>query len=226
MFLNGRGLLYIGGIVLSTISWSAYRDENHPSAHSLRRSDPGLVRAIESAGLRDGDVVFRRGVGLISNSVLALDEKASYSHVGIVLRDGDSVFVIHAEPKTDTGLGYVVREPITEFLSEPKASAAAVYRVRPELTQSAPRASRAAMKYAIRSVPFDDRFDANTSSAVYCTELVWRAYREAGQDLAPAFRHRAPILLGSTPIILISDIQSSRSLRMLVVWPFHLRGKT
>lgn len=226
MFLHGRGLLYVGGIMLSTISWSEFRDANHPSAHSVRKSDPGLVRAIESAGLRDGDVVFRRGVGWISNSVLALDENASYSHVGIVVRAGDSVFVIHVEPKTDTGLGHAVREPITEFLSERKASAAAVYRIPEESRQSAARAARMAMEYANRSAPFDDRFDANTSSAVYCTELVWRAYREAGQDLAPAFGRRAPMLFGSTPLVLISDIQSSRSLRMLVAWPSHSQGKT
>lgn len=36
---------------------SAFRVANHLSAHSTRRGDHGLVRAIEIGGLRDGDVV-------------------------------------------------------------------------------------------------------------------------------------------------------------------------
>ena len=48
--------------------------------------------------LHTGDVVFRRGSGLTSRTVIALDEKGEYSHVGIVVDSAGVKMVVHAVP--------------------------------------------------------------------------------------------------------------------------------
>ena len=48
--------------------------------------------------LHIGDVVLRRGSGLTSRTVLALDEKGEYSHVGIVVDSAGVKMVVHAVP--------------------------------------------------------------------------------------------------------------------------------
>ena len=48
--------------------------------------------------LHEGDLVFRKGTGLVSRAVLSADGKGTYSHIGIVVRDGNEWKVVHAVP--------------------------------------------------------------------------------------------------------------------------------
>jgi Orthopoxvirus protein of unknown function (DUF830). len=68
--------------------------------------------------LREGDVVFRRGAGLISRAVLAADEDGQFSHIGIVVRNGNNWMVVHAvpgEPEFKGDSDRVKMEPIASF---------------------------------------------------------------------------------------------------------------
>ena len=47
---------------------------------------------------RDGDLAFRRGMGLTSRAVLAADRRGAYSHVGILKQLDGTWCVIHATP--------------------------------------------------------------------------------------------------------------------------------
>lgn len=136
---------------------------------------------IEPYAVFPGDLIFRRGRSLVSRAVLSMDGKSEYSHVGIVVSDGASIAVVHALPPEEENPGGVVAESLPAFLAPELASAAAVYR--PRDSGVGVRAAARAWTYARPRRPFDSGFDLSTPDAVYCTELVWRAYLEEGVDL-------------------------------------------
>ncbi len=149
-----------------------------------RSPSVSLAPQFEGLELRSGDVVFRRGRSLVSRSVLALDRDSPFSHVGLIRLANGAARVVHAlPPEDDNGAGGIVIEPLETFLSTDKASRAAIYRLHPGDSGIAEIAAEAAYRYALAGVPFDEGFDARDEHALYCTELIWAAYREAGVDL-------------------------------------------
>ena len=79
--------------------------------------------------LQDGDIIFRRGISLVSNLVLEHDTDSPYSHVGIITLDNGKVFVIHAVPdESETEIDYCKKDPLQLFLRTDRASAYAVIR--------------------------------------------------------------------------------------------------
>ena len=75
------------------------------------------------------------------------------------------------------------REPLVDFLAPRKADGFAVYHVLPDDDLRARAAIQAALGYQARGVLFDRDFSLDTEDKMYCTELVWRVYLDAGLDL-------------------------------------------
>ncbi len=147
----------------------------------LGLAPPAAVYRAARADVRPGDLVFRRGRGLVSLAVLAADPAARYTHVGLVVQAAGDTLVAHATPGPRGGPPAPVRlEPLAVFLAGDRTVHAAV--LRPP-ARYARRAARIARAYAARPLVFDDAFDLATPDRLYCTELVWRAYRTAGLDL-------------------------------------------
>lgn len=156
---------------------------------------------IDTAAVRSGDLIFRRGHSLRSRAVLVAEHGVSpFSHVGMADRTSDGLFVINASPAEGDRAGKVVREPIQEFLAPGEADTATVIRVADSVT--AMRATVAARRYAADSVPFDGDFDLATPNAVYCTELVWRSYEAAGIDVSGGRRDTVHVLTRTYTMIL------------------------
>ncbi len=156
------------------------------SSRSLQEeARPGRWRVrFEESRFASGDLIFRRGRSLVSRVVLAVDGGSEYSHVGLVSVIGGEVWVLHETPPEEPEQkGGALAEPLSVFLASNKATAAALYR--PCDARAAAIAERAAWRFVRARIPFDSAFDLSTSNEMYCTEMVWRAYREAGIDLAP-----------------------------------------
>jgi hypothetical protein len=155
-----------------------------PAPGSEARHSEWRIRFEETA-FASGDLVFRRGRSLISRAVLAVDGGSEYSHVGLISVIGGRVLVIHAVPADPPhSSGGVIAEPLSMFLSPDKATAVGLYRPRDASLGAV--AERAAWQFERAHIPFDSAFDLATPNELYCTEMVWRAYRKAGIDLAPA----------------------------------------
>jgi uncharacterized protein YycO len=127
---------------------------------------------------RNGDVVFIRGRTWRSFLVRFAEASNDFSHVGIVSIVDGVPYVVHATPDAE-----VVRlERAEDFLSPANADRAAVYRLDREALR-AEAASREARNYFERGISFDHRFDIANGDRLYCTELVWRAFKAAGVEL-------------------------------------------
>ncbi len=133
--------------------------------------------------LNNGDLIFRKGRSLESFAVCLADEEKEFSHVGIVILHNGKPFVIHAVPgKSDGVEDFIKLERVEAFLTPEKASAFAVYR--PEFeTEIRNRASETALQFYQSKCTFDYAYDIKTESKLYCTELIIKAFREAGVEL-------------------------------------------
>lgn len=126
--------------------------------------------------LQDGDLVFRRGRDLMSSLVLQQGHASRFSHVGMVVRDGAQVRIIHAMPDEPGRAGGVRQESLAAFLAAPVASDAASYRL--------PGVDRTGLRQWLHQQlgkPFDSRFVLSDAGALYCSELVLRALDAGGQ---------------------------------------------
>lgn len=137
--------------------------------------------------LRDGDIVFRMGRGLFSpiwGRVGA--HSVPYSHVGIFVEGKGGGHIIHTEANEFTGNGYAREEPFAVFLGKPRAASGTVFRPRALLRDDQRKmVVQAAQGYVQNRIPFDVEFDLATHDRLYCSELIWRAFKSVGIELAP-----------------------------------------
>jgi len=110
---------------------------------------------------------------------------SDYSHVGIVVIESGRAFVIHASPGHDPRTDRVVKEPWSVMVSPARITSARIFRSADDSTAQRVGfvAAAAAQQFERDALPFDHEFSLATPQTLYCTELVWRAYRAAGIDL-------------------------------------------
>jgi len=132
-----------------------------------------------SVSFQNGDLVFMRGRTWRSWFVRFIDDVDDFSHVGIVRFVNGVPNVIHAAPEAEV----VQLESIGDFLSHSDTDNVGIYRlINGQLF--ADEASLEAWNYFVRGTSFDHKFDILRDETLYCTELVWRAYVNAGIDLS------------------------------------------
>ena len=133
--------------------------------------------------LREGDLVFRRGSGLESDLVVALDEVGIYSHIGIVVKDSLKGWqVIHAVPgeqELAKEPDYVKMDSIALFFRSDRANCGAVMRLKNEARKCENAALRARQLYEQKML-FDHSYHLYDTTTMYCTELVDFVFRREG----------------------------------------------
>ncbi|MEK7944073.1 YiiX/YebB-like N1pC/P60 family cysteine hydrolase [Pigmentiphaga sp. YJ18] len=188
-----------------------------PARAALRRLGGALVLALLGAaaqaadllapGARAGDLIFREGTEAVSAAVMAVD-RGAYSHVGMLVGQPGNWQVVHATPSEVRGRpDGVVVDALAFFLDPRRSRRHAVYHV--EAGDEA-RQRAVALALSMQGRPFRIADPAGT----YCTELVWKAWRDAGMDLDVRFTSLAlPLLPGN--YLLPSDLLASPRLRPL-----------
>jgi hypothetical protein len=195
------------GLALAAVLTAAIAAVASLSHHAAPSSPPkptSSTAAIEQAlvalsidQIESGDLLLVRGDSMYSDAVRSIDGDSRWTHVGMLAADAGVLVFVDASPsvledQVDTG-GRVQRRPLDDYLREISGCEAAVYRV-----QTDPAARRAAavacLRWAARRVPFDGHFDAASADALYCSEMIWRAYRSLGLDLAEGRWQQSKIL--------------------------------
>lgn len=166
------------------------------------------VCAVQELELQEGDLLFRRGSGILGRTVSALDQEGRYSHVGIVVQTSQGWCVVHAVPAEHDFEGDFDRvkcEPIAQFWDARRASHGAQYRYE-GLGECRHAIARHACYWAEQAVPFDHQYDLADSSQLYCTELIERLYAAQGISLSEGRRTHFQFPSMSGDYILPSDI--------------------
>lgn len=173
----------------------------------------------EGCVLEEGDLVFRRGNGMTSRAVLAVDRHGSYSHIGIAVDSCGTIMIVHAvpgEPDYEGDPDRVKMESPEKFYSSLNARIGEVRRLH-DNRAAASEAARHALEVYRRGTLFDHDYDDSDTTKMYCCELITFAYGKAGIRLTDGKRHRFK-LPGMKPIccILPSDICNSRMLTKII----------
>lgn len=184
-FCNMRNVRILIAVMLVCIS----------CGRAVKQADRGELPYDE---MREGDLVFRCGIGVFSRAVTAVEEEGMYSHVGLLLKDSTQWVVVHSVPREPDFKGdfdRVKKEPVESFLSKEMAARAAIAHTGlsdslklEEMRESAFRAFRDSLR-------FDGSYSLQDSTRQYCSEFVWRLYRRAGIDLTEGRRMRMNVFL-------------------------------
>ncbi|KAA6349667.1 hypothetical protein EZS27_002905 [termite gut metagenome] len=165
----------------------------------------------------EGDIVFRRGTGLISRMVLTTDKRGSYSHVGILVKDENQWKIVHAVPGEPNFKGdpdRVKMEDIKDFLSWEKAKAGIVMRMKDNEAGHI-RAAKNAIRLFHSNILFDHDYNLQDSSKMYCTELIDYVFKQEGIDLTEGRRTQINVPGLSGAYILPNDILQNKQLSLI-----------
>lgn len=166
------------GLIAALIVGLVVRDSSAPLASAPFDEIP-LSR------LQEGDLVLRRGVGWRADAV-RLASRFGYSHAGLLKRGkGGQWLIVHAMPPEGDFRGGVVIEPLEHFAAADQAQSVAVWRSPGTSPHSVAKTTQVASRWAADHMPFDEAFNLQSDDAIYCTELVWKAYTLAGLPFSP-----------------------------------------
>jgi hypothetical protein len=138
--------------------------------------------------LDHGDIVFRSGIGQISDTIAAVatsvtGRQTRWTHAGIAvrLRPNGKLYILHAIEERGVTL-----EAPGRFFDSTEASAGDFRRIK-----QGRQAAQAALQFLGR--PFDTSFSLAEQDSIYCSELVWLALQDTG--IQPEVRiHNVPVI--------------------------------
>lgn len=170
--------------------------------------------SIDTSFLKDGDVIFRRGTSFVSNMVLMADKNSQYSHTGIIKIIQNKFYVVHSVPAEQPGEKDLAKiELLESFLRKDRTTALAVYRLKIENDYISNYATEIAYNFAKKKTPFDPDFNLHDDSRLYCTELIWKSYLQAGIDILDNKFDNMDIPLFKGPYILPGTLLKSKHLK-------------
>lgn len=144
----------------------------------------GVILSLDRRpSFRSGDLIFQAGGDGEMSRAIEESTKGNYTHVGIIERSGDSLFVLEATPRKG-----VTRTPFKEFADSSAHDtegrpAIAVYRIKHFSKALKDSAIARAHRYLGR--PYDFFYTPGADS-LYCSELVWEVFLDAdGSHIFP-----------------------------------------
>lgn len=140
-----------------------------------------LIALSLEAQLRDGDIIFHQSRSAQSRAI-QLATNSAYSHMGMLYRRRGTWFVYEA-------VGPVKFTPLDEWSRRGEGGHFVVKRLRLPLSAATlERLKTAGEKY--RGKPYDFYFEWS-NERIYCSELVWKVYKEgAGVEVGRRQRLR------------------------------------
>lgn len=136
--------------------------------------------------IKDGDIILRQGQGFVSNLILkTLNEELPLSHVGIITTDSlGGLNVIHSVSSTLSDFDGVQIQNLKLFVKESVPNSVVIVRYHQvnNIPESAIEISKQAKIFLGQQIPFDHSFDYTDSTHFFCTELIWRVYKEVYKE--------------------------------------------
>lgn len=122
---------------------------------------------------KEGDIVFQ-SLSRASDLIRAIEgvTQSKYSHCGVVIQKDGKWYVNEA-------LGAVHSTPLKEWIKRGRGSRVDVFRLHQEHREHIPAFIKALDKYQDR--PYDIRYRME-DKFIYCSELVYKAWRDATQQ--------------------------------------------
>jgi len=146
-------------------------------SYSSFQNSSSILKKINISLIHNGDLVLRRGRSTESYAVFLADNNAEFTHVGIISIENKIPFVIHAVPHTNK---VIKKELLLTFLDKSNTSQFAIYRTS---FGNIDKVVKEAELFYQKKYEFDTEYNLDTDSKLYCTELIQKAFKNAGISL-------------------------------------------
>lgn len=125
--------------------------------------------------VQTGDLVFRTGNDMTSLffKQLNLSDK-TYSHCGLAIKEGDSVFIYHALGGEFNPDQKIRKESFYRFVDPAENEGFGIYRLRLTPADQQAIVLTADSLYQ-KGIPFDIHFDLSTDQRMYCAEYIYKS---------------------------------------------------
>lgn len=144
---------------------------------SQKRHSSYKLSSIEKAQLQTGDIILRRGFGLVSTMILRLmNEKHEVTHIGVIINQNDSIKVAHALSSSVSNQDGLRFQNLDDFIYHSHDSSVIVSRLKNIDSINLQKVFNQLEFYLEKQLPFDHKFDYSDTTEHYCSELIWRIY--------------------------------------------------
>ena len=135
----------------------------------------------EKNRLQEGDIIFRRGFGIISDMIVKYAKSDySISHCGIVVKDSTGkLVVIHTVSNTLAEIDGMQIDKLSVFVKGSHKNSIIVARYKYEDDAQSQKIAEQANYYLSKQIPFDHHFDCADSTAFFCTEFIYMVFKTA-----------------------------------------------
>lgn len=131
----------------------------------------------EISSLKEGDIVLRHGFGFVSDAIVkSLHEIYDISHCAIITNSDSGLIVIHSVSQSLSDFDGVQCQKLNHFIRDSHTNSVIVSRFK-DTTLLKATAERAKY-YFNKHVPFDNKFNIEDNSEIYCSELIWLIYKD------------------------------------------------
>jgi hypothetical protein len=139
----------------------------------------------------EGDLIVRLGDDMLSYSIKFLSETDhSYSHAGIIVKEGSQKKVLHITP--DTAVHDLIQSiAIDSFIDPKKNLVAGLYRFQLSSAEKALFLERL-HSYEKQGVKFDRKYDVKTDNYLYCSELIAKSLATATNNTVMIRQSQVP----------------------------------
>ncbi len=136
--------------------------------------------------INDGDIILRQGQGLVSNLIMkTLNENFALSHVGIITKSNEGKLdVIHSVSSTLSDFDGIQVQDLSNFIKEsvPNSVIVVRYNKGENKKETKNSISAQAQEFLDLKIPFDHSFDFADTTKFFCSELIWRVFKEVYDD--------------------------------------------
>ena len=131
-----------------------------------------------------GYLIFLKGHTIRSKLLYAFTNNDKYSHVGILIQYKNELHVVHANPDKGTvARDAVIAEHVNNFIKNASPSFLLVLRMKRRDPILFNKVKQFILYHLENHTRFDHSFLLSTDEYMYCTELIFKAFRFVGIDL-------------------------------------------
>ncbi|WP_372474619.1 hypothetical protein AB4865_04955 [Capnocytophaga sp. ARDL2] len=178
LFIAKNISIVVGSVFLCfflTYKILRFWDEKSEQKQINQRIESASLSEIQMSKIQDGDIILRRGYGLLSDWVADYFNQSAYdvSHAGILYKKGEEWYVIHSLSADNRNISGVIEESLNSFLHYSQANKLVVVRVKNISSMQQNQLVSYAKEYVKMQTPFDKKGNIHDDSELFCTELIW-----------------------------------------------------
>lgn len=173
--------IFLGLIVLFCFCFTAYKvffyfDYKSEEREVKRNKAITRLSPSELSLIHEGDFILRRGFGFFSDYISENlnDGTVDVTHAGIIVKENDSLFVIHSLSSNVSEIDGIQKQLLSDFLMYSAPHKIIVTRVKNSDSICGSTIAKRANTYLKQHIPFDHNGVYDDSSELFCTELIWQ----------------------------------------------------